>query len=104
MSNTAITHSVDEIHSAYVGFEESYRQVANRYDRLKRLIQMRAPGIVVRNERRMLKAAVDDLLDRAEVEDIISFVGAGIFTNYFNYIAGSAIESPAVASADALRA
>ena len=35
---------------------------------------------------------------RSVVEEIVSFVGAGAFTSYFNYIAGVAIESPAVSS------
>ena len=40
-----------------------YRRVINRNNRLKRLIELRAPGIIVRNEKRMLQEAVDALFD-----------------------------------------
>jgi DNA-directed RNA polymerase subunit beta' len=40
-----------------------YRRVINRNNRLKRLIELRAPDIIVRNEKRMLQEAVDALLD-----------------------------------------
>ncbi|MBE9555113.1 MAG: DNA-directed RNA polymerase subunit beta', partial [Proteobacteria bacterium] len=40
-----------------------YRRVINRNNRLKRLIELRAPDIIVRNEKRMLQEAVDSLLD-----------------------------------------
>ena len=40
-----------------------YRRVINRNNRLKRLIQMCAPDIIIRNEKRMLQEAVDALID-----------------------------------------
>jgi len=40
-----------------------YRRVINRNNRLKRLIELRAPDIIVRNEKRMLQEAVDALID-----------------------------------------
>ena len=40
-----------------------YRRVINRNNRLKRLIQLSAPDIIVRNEKRMLQEAVDALID-----------------------------------------
>ncbi|MCL2569076.1 MAG: DNA-directed RNA polymerase subunit beta' [Oscillospiraceae bacterium] len=40
-----------------------YRRVINRNNRLKRLIQLAAPDIIVRNEKRMLQEAVDALID-----------------------------------------
>ena len=40
-----------------------YRRVINRNNRLKRLKELRAPDIIVRNEKRMLQEAVDALLD-----------------------------------------
>ena len=40
-----------------------YRRVINRNNRLKRLIDLRAPDIIVRNEKRMLQEAVDALFD-----------------------------------------
>ncbi len=40
-----------------------YRRVINRNNRLKRLLELKAPDIIVRNEKRMLQEAVDSLLD-----------------------------------------
>ncbi len=40
-----------------------YRRVINRNNRLKRLIELRAPDIIVRNEKRMLQEIVDALFD-----------------------------------------
>ncbi len=92
--DTATTHGAHHIALTAADLEEKYRRVINRRGRLEQLVEMRAPEIVVRNERRMLKEAVDDL-----------FVGAGVFTNSFDYIAGTAIESPAIkATGDALTA
>ena len=95
MSDTAISGSPHRIVVTVPDLEEKCRRVINRHARLNRLVEMRAPGIVVRNEKRMLKAAEDDLFDDTEVKEIISHVGAGVFTDYFHYISGTAIESPA---------
>ena len=40
-----------------------YRRVINRNNRLKRLLELKAPDIIIRNEKRMLQEAVDSLLD-----------------------------------------
>src|SRR6187401_1478623 len=40
-----------------------YRRVINRNNRLKRLLELKAPDIIVRNEKRMLQEAVDSLVD-----------------------------------------
>ena len=40
-----------------------YRRVINRNNRLKRLLELRAPEIIIRNEKRMLQEAVDALID-----------------------------------------
>ena len=40
-----------------------YRRVINRNNRLKRLLELNAPDIIVRNEKRMLQESVDALLD-----------------------------------------
>ncbi len=40
-----------------------YRRVINRNNRLRRLLELKAPDIIVRNEKRMLQEAVDSLLD-----------------------------------------
>ena len=42
-----------------------YRRVINRNNRLKRLMSLRAPEIIIRNEKRMLQEAVDALLDNS---------------------------------------
>jgi len=44
---------------------ELYRRVINRNNRLKRLIELKAPEIIVRNEKRMLQEAVDALFDNS---------------------------------------
>ena len=48
----------------------------------------------------MLKAALADLRDEAEIDEIIAHFGVGAFTNYFNHIAGTEIELPALRMAD----
>ena len=40
-----------------------YRRVINRNNRLKKLLEIRAPDVILRNEKRMLQEAVDALLD-----------------------------------------
>jgi DNA-directed RNA polymerase subunit beta' len=40
-----------------------YRRVINRNNRLKKLIELKAPDVIIRNEKRMLQEAVDSLLD-----------------------------------------
>lgn len=42
-----------------------YRRVINRNNRLKKLIELRAPEVIVKNEKRMLQEAVDALLDNS---------------------------------------
>jgi len=42
-----------------------YRRVINRNNRLKKLIELKAPGLIVQNEKRMLQEAVDALIDNA---------------------------------------
>jgi len=42
-----------------------YRRVINRNNRLKRLIELDAPDVIIRNEKRMLQEAVDSLIDNS---------------------------------------
>ena len=42
-----------------------YRRVINRNNRLKKLIELKAPGVIIRNEKRMLQEAVDALIDNS---------------------------------------
>ncbi len=49
-----------------------YRRVINRNNRLRKLIALRAPEIILRNERRMLQEAVDSLLDNGKRGKVIT--------------------------------
>jgi DNA-directed RNA polymerase beta' subunit len=42
-----------------------YRRVINRNNRLKRLLELGAPDVIVRNEKRMLQESVDSLIDNS---------------------------------------
>jgi len=50
---------------ATADLNDLYRRLINRNNRLKRLYELRAPGIIVRNEERMLQEIVDALLDNS---------------------------------------
>jgi DNA-directed RNA polymerase subunit beta' len=49
-----------------------YRRVINRNNRFKRLIELRAPDIIVRNEKRMLQESVDALFDNGRRGRVIT--------------------------------
>jgi len=49
-----------------------YRRVINRNNRLKRLLELSAPGIIVRNEKRMLQEAVDVLFDNGRRGKVVT--------------------------------
>ncbi len=48
-----------------------YRRVINRNNRLKRLIELSAPSIIIRNEKRMLQEAVDALIDNGRRKQVV---------------------------------
>ncbi len=48
-----------------------YRRVINRNNRLKRLIALNAPDIIIRNEKRMLQEAVDALFDNSKKKKVV---------------------------------
>lgn len=50
---------------------ELYRRVINRNNRLKRLLELRAPEIIIRNEKRMLQEAVDALFDNGRRSRVV---------------------------------
>jgi len=52
-----------------------YRRVVNRNNRLKHLIQLQAPEVIIRNEKRMLQEAVDSLIDNSRRGKAISLRG-----------------------------
>ena len=51
---------------------DRYRRVINRNNRLKRLIELRAPDIIIRNEKRMLQESVDALFDNGRRGRVIT--------------------------------
>ncbi len=52
-----------------------YRRVVNRNNRLKHLIKLQAPEVIIRNEKRMLQEAVDSLIDNSRRGKAISLRG-----------------------------
>jgi DNA-directed RNA polymerase subunit beta' len=52
-----------------------YRRVINRNNRLKRLLELGAPDVIVRNEKRMLQEAVDSLIDNSRRGKAVSSRG-----------------------------
>ena len=99
--------SAGKFDRSFVGSANSndlFRRVVSRSDRLKRLIELDAPEIIVRNEKRMLRGAVDALFDDGDIVEIVAHVGADIFSEYFNYIAGTEIDFPAMDTAASSRA
>ena len=48
-----------------------YRRVINRNNRLRRLLELGAPDIIVRNEKRMLQEAVDSLIDNGDRKSVV---------------------------------
>jgi DNA-directed RNA polymerase subunit beta' len=53
-----------------------YRRVINRNNRLKRLLELKAPDIIIRNEKRMLQEAVDALIDNGRRGRAVTGVGS----------------------------
>jgi len=56
---------LDGGHFATSDLNDLYRRVINRNNRLKRLLELGAPDVIVRNEKRMLQEAVDSLIDNS---------------------------------------
>jgi len=52
-----------------------YRRVINRNNRLRHLLKIGAPGIIIRNEKRMLQEAVDSLIDNGRGRQAVSTTG-----------------------------
>ena len=74
--------------------EELYRRAINRNDRLSQLIELRAPEIIVRNERRMLQEALAALFDHGDIAEIIAHIGANMFTACLSHITGTEFDFP----------
>ena len=60
-----------------------YRRVINRNNRLRRLKELRAPEIIVNNEKRMLQEAVDALLDNGRRGPSQLLLKVGAPSNHF---------------------
>ena len=65
---------------------------------------MCAPDILLRNEARILRGAVKDLLGNDEITQFIADAGADAFINSFNHIAGIQIGFPIAVTSAVLRA
>ncbi len=85
-------------------FNDLYRRVISRNDRLKRLIELRAPEIIVRNEKRMLQEAVHALFDHGDIAEIVAHIGINMFTTCLSYITGTEFDFPAENTAAASHA
>jgi DNA-directed RNA polymerase subunit beta' len=64
--------SLDGGRFATSDLNDLYRRVINRNNRLKRLLELRAPDIIVRNEKRMLQESVDALFDNGRRGRVIT--------------------------------
>lgn len=60
---------------AVSGINDLYRRVINRNNRLRRLMEIAAPEIIIRNEKRMLQEAVDSLVDNGRRGQTLSTSG-----------------------------
>ncbi|MFH1031059.1 MAG: DNA-directed RNA polymerase subunit beta' [Chloroflexota bacterium] len=61
---------------AVSGINDLYRRVINRNNRLRHLLEIGAPEIIIRNEKRMLQEAVDSLIDNTKRGQPIATAGA----------------------------
>src|SRR5205807_7826804 len=64
-----------DVCSSDLDLNDLYRRVINRNNRLKRLLELGAPEIIIRNEKRMLQEAVDALMDNGRRGRAISGTG-----------------------------
>ncbi len=63
--------SLDGGRFASSDLNDLYRRVINRNNRLKRLLELGAPSIIIRNEKRMLQEAVDALIDNGRRKQVV---------------------------------
>lgn len=100
MYDSAITHSSEPATPPDPDLVEKYRRVVNRRSRLDLLVELEAPEIIVRNEKRMLRAALDDLFDDADAAEFVSPIGASALADRNDGMPGIAIQPrPAFAAA-----
>jgi DNA-directed RNA polymerase subunit beta' len=65
-----------------------YRRVINRSNRLKRLLELGAPDVIIRNEKRMLQEAVDSLIDNSQRGKALSRRGRRQLKSLSDYLKG----------------
>ncbi len=70
-----------------------YRRVINRNNRLKRLLELKAPEIIVRNEKRMLQESVDSLLDNGRRGKAMTGANKRALKSLADMIKGKAVAS-----------
>ncbi|MBN8512357.1 MAG: DNA-directed RNA polymerase subunit beta' [Rickettsiales bacterium] len=67
---------------------ELYRRVINRNNRLKRLLELKAPDIIIRNEKRMLQESVDALFDNGRRGKVVKNVNKRPFKSLSDMLKG----------------
>lgn len=70
-----------------------YRRVINRNNRLKRLLELGAPEIIVRNEKRMLQEAVDALIDNSRRGRPVTGAGGRALKSLSDLLKGNKVDS-----------
>ena len=73
---------------ATADLNELYRRVINRNNRLKRLIELKAPDIIVRNEKRMLQESVDALFDNGRRGKVVKNANKRAFRSLSDMLKG----------------
>ncbi len=80
--------ALDGGHFATSDLNELYRRVINRNNRLKRLLELDAPDIIIRNEKRMLQEAVDALLDNTRSSNVVKSASKRPFKSLSDMLKG----------------
>ncbi|MCX8070074.1 MAG: DNA-directed RNA polymerase subunit beta', partial [Thermodesulfovibrionales bacterium] len=65
-----------------------YRRILNRNNRLKRLIELKAPSVIIKNEKRMLQEAVDALFDNSKKSKVLKAGGKRVLKSLSDMIKG----------------
>ncbi len=65
-----------------------YRRVINRNNRLKRLMELKAPSVIIKNEKRMLQEAVDALFDNTKKSKVMKAGGKRVLKSLSDMIKG----------------
>ncbi|MGO9614041.1 MAG: DNA-directed RNA polymerase subunit beta' [Dissulfurispiraceae bacterium] len=65
-----------------------YRRVINRNNRLKRLMELKAPSVIIKNEKRMLQEAVDALFDNTKKSKVLKAGGKRVLKSLSDMIKG----------------